>query len=318
MPEFIKKLIKYWPYGAGAAVFALIFSFIFHHTANHLSKQKMNPNKSDMIVIPEPLELQGARMATPDEKPVVVENSDDNSNPKDYLFDNWVFRFKKRPFTTPQVAVVLTGIGLYGSNKLLELIPFQTTLSISPYAHAYPSGLNLYEVWLDAPLESITMNGNNLGPQVILTDDPVSIKQYAAKMNEFSNIKGIVAEEGSRFTSSYKDMDSFLSTLHFKGHMYLDSKRALASPWRRVCNSLNMPCLETDFTFFRDQNTQELHNILDMAEKMALQTGWVVIKIPFYPPLIPQVANWIQSLKIKKIELVPLSSLMHKVGRGDS
>ena len=128
-------------------------------------------------------------------------------------------------------------------------------------------------------------------------------------LGKFPNFIGVNNHMGSRFTADLSSMRFLLSDLNKKGYLFLDSVTTSRSVAVKVGKVLDMPIVSRD-VFLDDINSEkEVLLRLRQTELIAKKTGTAIAIGHPRRVTLKVLKRWMKSLKKKKIELAPLTTI---------
>jgi len=219
----------------------------------------------------------------------------------------------------PQIAVVLTGLGLANeaTETAIDRLPSGITLSFSPYAETLdqliPRARAMgHEVMIDLPMEPASFPLDDPGPQALLTG--MSPEQNLQRLRWFldrgRDFAGVAMHMGSRFVESRDELRPILEELKARGILFLDNGSSDASLAGQLASELSLPFAANDRSIDDGEANREAINArLVQIERIALTDGTAVAMAQPYPVTLDRLANWAASLDARGFALVPVSML---------
>jgi len=226
--------------------------------------------------------------------------------------------------TSPQIAVVLTGLGFSSraTETAIEDLPPGVTLSFTPHTRKLDQWITLargrgHEVMLDLPMEPVTYPTDDPGPQALLTrlDELENQQRLRWVIGRAEGYVGLAVTMGSRFTSSEPHLKPVLKEIKDRGLMFLDNRESESSAVARVATQLDLPYAVNDRTLDEgDVGKQTIDARLAQIERAALDDGASIAIGRPYPATLERLQEWVKTLEDKGFELVPITVLAEHGG----
>jgi polysaccharide deacetylase 2 family uncharacterized protein YibQ len=228
------------------------------------------------------------------------------------------FQAYQRPFTPngrPRIALVIGGLGLDArqTQKAIETLPPQITLSFAPYAEGLQGWIDMarahgHEVLLETPMEPVDYPDNDPGPYTLMADaaPPETAKKLDWILSRATGYFGLTNYLGSRFLGDDRAWTGFAGALRGRGLGFIDDGSAA----RRTGDGIPRASAER---VIDDQLTQAAidHQLLTL-EASALERGQALGAGFAYPVTLDMVAHWAQSVEQRGYQLAPASALAIK------
>jgi uncharacterized protein len=115
---------------------------------------------------------------------------------------------------------------------------------------------------------------------------------------------------GGRFTSSRDTVRPLLGELRDRGLVYADDSSSPRSLAGEVAEEIGLPFVAADIIIDADPNRAAIAEALANLENLALDNGSAVGVATGLPAGVEEIADWIPTLELKGITLVPLTALV--------
>tara|TARA_B100001540_G_scaffold64004_1_gene57537 strand:+ start:5323 stop:6939 length:1617 start_codon:yes stop_codon:yes gene_type:complete len=229
----------------------------------------------------------------------------------------------------PRVAIVIKGLGLNRNATLAAInkLPAAISLAFSPYAKSIEQWAGLargagHEVLLEMPMEAIEFPSSDPGPLALLSD--LKTEENIARLNSILALSqayvGVIQYMGSKFTISEGAITPILQTLKNRGLFYLDDNSVVNSLATKISANISLPHGLIDMLVDNNASGIQIRENLKKLEKIAQnkQSTLGLAKKNLsalglgepYPATITQIASWAKTLKNKKIDLAPITSVL--------
>jgi uncharacterized protein len=185
----------------------------------------------------------------------------------------------------PQIAIVITGIGISASAaaQALNNLPGPVSLALTPYgadldriaAKAHDLG---HELLLQVPMEPLDYPDNDPGPQTLLTSltDEQNIDRLQWAMSRVHGFIGIVNLMGGRFTASERAFAPLLREIGRRGLIYMDDGTAPRSLATQLAGASSLPFARSDLVLDSVPSPGEIDRALGKLEAVAREQGTAV------------------------------------------
>jgi uncharacterized protein len=220
---------------------------------------------------------------------------------------------------TPRIAILVGGMGLSTTitEDAIRKLPRAVTLAFAPYGRETERLSNRarrdgHELMLQIPLEPYDYPDNDPGPHTLLTG--LSEEQNRDRlhwvMSRFTGYVGATNYMGGRFTSSRDTVRPLLGELRDRGLVYADDSSSPRSLAGEVAEEIGLPFVAADIIIDADPNRAAIAEALANLENLALDNGSAVGVATGLPAGVEEIADWIPTLELKGITLVPLTALV--------
>jgi polysaccharide deacetylase 2 family uncharacterized protein YibQ len=271
---------------------------------------------------PAPISKSGALAVAPD--PALIQKTPEGPLPIIAPDGRRAWQVYARPFEAgdkrPRIAILVTGLGTSdaATEAAIQGLPGAVTLAFWPYSERLDHWIQLaraagHEVLLNLPMEPENYPNFDPGPKTLLTSlsPEQNLERLEWALSRVTGYVGVVDFQGSRFTTSRRDLEPVLETLNRRGLIFVDSRatpRSLAPqiaylvglPW--ASNSRFLDNAQVSRAAI-DARLRELETIA-RADKRALGIG-----AP-YPVTLERINAWVTGLAEKGIALAPVTAVL--------
>lgn len=220
---------------------------------------------------------------------------------------------------THKVALIVHSLGLDNTltHKIIEYLPKQVTLSFSPYSPDISiwtqTATNLgHEVIVDLPMEPADYPQTDMGPLSLMTSSSEleNYKKLEKIIKSGENIKGFLALSGDKFIDSKDDIKPILQHLNHQKLFYIGNQLSSSVNANLIAETIGLPHASISVVIDEIPSHKRINKNFKITEKIAKEDGHTIALISPYPISFNRVAEWVQTLAHKNIELVPVSDLL--------
>lgn len=219
----------------------------------------------------------------------------------------------------PRIGLIVRDLGLSRNSTLaaINLLPAAVTLSFTPYARGVDEWMGLartagHETLLALPLETIDFPASDPGPMALLTD--VKVTENVARLNRILALSkayvGLIQFMGSRFATSEAAYKPVLEIIRDRGLLYVDDGQVTNGLGNSIGTKIGLPIAKNSLIVDDDPSHTAVLNNLHRLEAIAKKQKFALGLISAYPVTLRQISKWVPTLKIKKIDLAPVSALV--------
>jgi uncharacterized protein len=231
-----------------------------------------------------------------------------------------------RPFTRrpemPQIAIVITGLGISASNTVeaINKLPGPVTLALAPYGQdidrlaATARSLG-HELLLQVPMEPFDYPDNDPGPQTLLVGLPVeqNLSRLQWTMSRFPAYVGIVNDMGARFTASELALLPIMREISKRGLIYVDDGSSPRSLANQFATGNNLAFVKANVVLDAVPSAAEIDAALVRLENVARETGNAVGVAAALPVVIARVSTWAKTAEGRGFALAPITAAAMRV-----
>ncbi len=224
--------------------------------------------------------------------------------------------FNPRPDSEASVALVLMDYGLsdYTSETVLQSLPKNVTLLLSPYADtpqnwadkAYTAS---FEFWLALALHPRDYPSTDSGPHTLLMN--VNAEQNRRRLDwhlsRAQGYAGLISRNSSPLVYSGPDLNYVLTTLFERGLAFVDSQPIKNdAAWITAYNKKGFYA-ENNVWLDTPPDRKTIRHQLEELEQKALKKGYAIAFFNPYPTSLSEILEWSDTLGEKHIDIAPLS-----------
>ncbi|MBM3503603.1 MAG: divergent polysaccharide deacetylase family protein, partial [Alphaproteobacteria bacterium] len=230
-----------------------------------------------------------------------------------------------RPFPSesqrPRIAIVVRGLGLSdaATTAAIQRLPSNVSLSFSPYARKLDQWIAAaraagHEVFLDLPMEPLDYPASDPGPHTLLTSlkPEENLTRLSFILSRSTGYVGVVNDMGDKFTASGESLTPILQDLRDRGLMLVDTRATRNSLAAQLATDLELPRALNNRAIDQEASRVSIEARLLELERIAKQVGTAVGLAQTYPVTIERLAQWVQSLDAKGIDLAPVSAVANR------
>jgi len=235
---------------------------------------------------------------------------------------------EKAEFSTSEKYIVVViddmGINQKHTREILE-IKAPITSSFLVYGKNFQEFLQLavaagHEVMIHTPMEPKVEA--DLAPDTLkinMSDDEIQ-DLFEDMLGKFKGVRvrGINNHMGSLFTENEEKLDAVMRILKQKGLFFLDSKTSEYTRGCHVAAQEGVACAERDVFLDNKNDYQYVMKQLQIAEKMALKEGHVIVIGHPKSETVKALKDWLVTLKDKGFKLVRLGELFDELDKKKS
>lgn len=230
-------------------------------------------------------------------------------------------RYKKREKGQKiRICVVVNNFGIhYGvSNLILNRIPREFSLSISPYANDINRllrkiNLNAHDCLFIQPMSTFSDTDDTQDPyrlNIHYDDDRLFlIVDRTLKLMPCKAI-AVSSDHASPVLKNFKTLTHLLCALKEKKLPFFSPEMALDNDLRRICKAHEIPCFEADYYITNIMPYADVLEILKRAKELAIKTGFLLLAVDAQYFNIKEVVDWLQKFPQEKIELISLKDVI--------
>ena len=217
----------------------------------------------------------------------------------------------------PHISVILGDMGQQSKmiSAVIESIPNDVTIALSPYARGYNDLIKKldnygFETWMD--IAALTLKANSDSGNVAL--NPVNnfetnIGFLDLQLENKDKITGVILPQQALITETAKLWEKLTYEIFANGYGLLDNTSTIMRPSLYFYNDNRAPYIKGDNTLSSNQTIEEFKKSLNDARKSTLDQGAMIITISEPTPTTLNIlGDWIKSLESDGITLVPLSA----------
>jgi polysaccharide deacetylase 2 family uncharacterized protein YibQ len=150
------------------------------------------------------------------------------------------------------------------------------------------------------------------GPSTLLTSlsNSDNLARLQGLMRRASGYVGLIAPDGSLFSSDAPKLSPVLQELSTRGLMVVDARSAPHSAISNVARSVGLPVVTVTQKLDRDLSPEAIATALSDLERTASLTGGVTGLATATPVMIEQLQAWAKDLPQRGFALAPVSVMV--------
>lgn len=220
----------------------------------------------------------------------------------------------------PKIALVITSVGSDPEilQMILDTFPAEVSFSFAsygPHLREWIKNARLkgHEVLMDLPLESLEYPQLNSGSYTLRVG--VDSLNNINKLNRILEkgdglIVGVCGLKGAHFLESADDTFPILEALKRDGYLFLETMPSSRSVVPKIAAQLSLPFIENNYVIDEVFSTSQMKKNLENLEYMAQKKGFSVGVVHAFQPTLELVKTWIEKLKEKGFDLVPITDVI--------
>lgn len=285
--------------------------------------------------------LQSLPDAAPTQQLKYITLNEDLTESKNNLMLPTVDKYGRKPWseygkaveispTFHKVSIVIKGQGFdpMGTEKINKAMPSEIAISYNPYASEI--GTNVlssrqygHETYVDMLLSSKDFLKSDSGPlsMSLTINQQESVERLHKTLSTGAPVGGVVINEGVADEDNREILERLLRELKKMGMLMVDATHGDGIEQIKV---EGLARIKADYVIEYLYNREKLKDILQQAEKTALQKGQVLVVIEPKPVIVDEVYKWINTFSPqitnyeeaktatveKPLALVPVSNLV--------
>ncbi len=216
----------------------------------------------------------------------------------------------------PKIIIIFDDMGVDKSafNAVMNL-PGPVTLSFLPYADDIQRQVDRARgrgdaIMLHLPMEPVS--DIDPGPRALtrsMTGTEL-LSTLSWNLDQFGGYIGVNNHMGSAFTSDLAVMKTVLSVLKAEGVFFLDSLTTSKSAVTKAGLSVDLPIFRRDVFLDPDKDRATIFRQLELVERIALETGYVVAICHPRKETIDVLGPWLTSAPARGFELATVQTLV--------
>ncbi|RST85226.1 divergent polysaccharide deacetylase family protein [Aquibium carbonis] len=224
-----------------------------------------------------------------------------------------------------RIAVVIGGLGLSqtGTQAAIAKLPSEITLAFAPQGNSLGRWMQTarsegHEIMMQLPLEPFDYPRINPGRNTLTVEaEPrQNIENLYWALTRTTNYTGVMNYMGGRFTSDHEAFAPIMRELGERGLSYLDDGSSARSLAERLAGEADVPYAQGDLVIDQARDRGSILSKLDQLEATARARGYAVGTGTAFDVTVDTVSEWARAVRMRGIEIVPVSAVMASPGRG--
>ena len=221
----------------------------------------------------------------------------------------------------PRIAIVIDDMGAspIRTNEIITL-KAPLTASFVTFAPQLDKQVHLsreagHEIMVHVPMQPHS--------DIFVSDDVLTVKMSSEEIEQrfremlakFDDVVGINNHMGSEFTEYADKLAPIMKVLAEQNLFFLDSKTTPKSQGEEIAKQYAVPCVHRHVFLDNENNQEYIIGQLEKAEKIASKNGYAIAIGHPKSQTSKALAVWLNTLKEKHIQLVPLSEIVTTISR---
>ncbi len=224
-----------------------------------------------------------------------------------------------------RIAVVIGGLGLSqtGTQAAIAKLPSEITLAFAPQGNSLGRWMQTarsegHEIMMQLPLEPFDLPRVNPGRNTLTVEaEPrQNIENLYWALTRTTNYTGVMNYMGGRFTADQEAFAPIMRELGQRGLSYLDDGSSARSLAERLAGESDVPYAQGDLVIDQARDRGSILSKLDQLEATARARGFAVGTGTAFDVTVDTVSEWAKGVRMRGIEIVPVSAVMAGPGRG--
>jgi polysaccharide deacetylase 2 family uncharacterized protein YibQ len=216
----------------------------------------------------------------------------------------------------PYISIIVSGLGLSAAmtDKALETLPPDVTLSFSPYAAGLPEWLKKaqemkYETLIAMPMETGSYPKNDPGPRALSSrlSDKDNADNLKWVMEQGKGTAGVINFQGSRFLTDKKRLGPLFETLNKNKAMFIEIPETPKSQAAAIAAQVGLPYAAVDLQIDAKPTDADIRAQLAKLENIARERGYAVGIAEPYPLTFNILKTWSARAAKDGIKLAPMT-----------
>ena len=219
----------------------------------------------------------------------------------------------------PTVSVIVGGLGLSQSltERAIEVLPAEVTLSFAPYADNLQDWINRaradgHEVLLELPMEPFDYPNNDPGPHTLLVDasSQENTRRLVWLLSRAAGYTGVANYLGARLGAAEGPLSEIFSELEARGLSIFHDGAGRRAVLEQAGRQAHARMTIADRVVDSDPTPRAIDGRLLELEALALQNGSALGSGFAYPATVDTIAAWAEGLDGRGYQLAPASFVM--------
>lgn len=207
------------------------------------------------------------------------------------------------------------GLNLATTKKIIEMLPKNISISLTPYVKPNQSILKIIKqkgchvLWIQ-PME--------LYRQPNAASDPYRLSRYKDQKHNIESVTnalsdmpgstvGVIADETSPVLRDEETLSTLLIELKKRKLSLLSPEMSVNSEFMDLCSAHGVKGDEADYVISRTDTASDVVSLLNRVKDLGEQTGYAICVMDAHTPHIVMLLNWFSRLDKEQFELHPYS-----------
>ena len=219
----------------------------------------------------------------------------------------------------PTVSVIVGGLGLSQSltERAIEVLPAEVTLSFAPYADNLQDWINRaradgHEVLIELPMEPFDYPNNDPGPHTLLVDASTqeNNRRLVWLLSRAAGYTGVANYLGARLGAAQGPLSEIFAELEARGLSVFHDGAGRRAVLEQAGRQAQARMTIADRVVDSDPTPRAIDGRLLELEALALQNGTALGSGFAYPATVDTIAAWAEGLDGRGYQLAPASFVM--------
>jgi polysaccharide deacetylase 2 family uncharacterized protein YibQ len=224
-----------------------------------------------------------------------------------------------------RIAIVIGGLGLSqtGTMEAIEKLPGEVTLAFAPQGNSLGRWMQNarqtgHEIIMQVPFEPFDYPNVNPGRNTLTVEASPAQNLHDLRwaLSRITNYTGIMNYMGARFLANAAAVAPVMQELGKRGLLYLDDGTSARSVAPELAMKDGVPFATCDAVIDADHERGAILKKLDQLEATARAKGFAIGAGSAFDVTVDTVASWVQEVKKRGIEVVPISAVVTDPERG--
>lgn len=203
------------------------------------------------------------------------------------------------------------GLNTTTTKKILEILPKEVAISLSPYVKQSENILKTINkregpvFWIQ-PMELYRQPNDVIDPYCLsrYKEKAQNINSITNSLSDMPNcVTGIIAEETSPVLRDEETLSILLTELKKRKLPLLSPEISVNSEFMNLCDTYGVTCDEADYFISRTNTESDVVSLLNRVQELGEQTGYVVCVIDAHMPYVVMFLDWYNRLNKEHFEL---------------
>ncbi len=223
------------------------------------------------------------------------------------------FSFKDIDTQKPVLSFIVMDYGLSksASEKMLDILPPQISLMISPYDKMPNEWIKMakdkgHEVWLNTPIQN--RKQNTIGTHTLYHHDPLPNKRKTLfkTLMRAQGYTGIASFTDKSLIQAGEEYTQIMDEVYKRGLGYIELNPNASRILQHKADLMGAPYMKANINIYKMTGDK---NSFDALEIIAKKNGHAIAVIPNYPKAIKNLAAWVMKIGHADYTIAPVSAI---------